>query len=53
MGVVKRRGRLSFMYKAGTGFIIPYQFVGQEFQGDLAFQLQIFGQVNFAHPAAA
>ncbi len=53
VGVIQRRSGLGFALEAGQGLRVFGDFIGQEFQGNKAMQLHVFGFIDHAHPAAA
>jgi hypothetical protein len=52
VGMVERRGRLSFTLESLQGLMVPRQGFGQEFECGEAVQLGILGLVDHTHPAA-
>ena len=53
VGVIERRGGLSFPFKTGEGLGIFGDVVGEEFQSDKATKACVFGFVDNAHASAA
>jgi len=51
--VVQRRRGLGFPLKTAEGLCVFGEFVGQELQGDVAAELEVFRLVHNTHPAAA